>query len=425
MTFFNKNNYKTIMNWDFIPDRIINREEQKRILKEWNENGMMRNLIIESTESGTGKTTLTKWFMKNKTSVNHYYVLCRGLKSEQKILRAITELILDDLGIDKKGARLTDTASILTFLRKFLNVEKKEFVIILDEVENTNNVDDLMNNILHLQREVISRVPLILITNDPYLTDKFSYITKSRLIDTKIMFTPYEVSEGVEILKFYIREHNIVDTRVVPDDNALTINLTKFVRYANTGDMRSLLNYFSMWMERCEKIDSPFNIDLLDDSLTDEIFQNDTLKILNNSVNRNELLVLTAIIKMNLDVNNFLKTHNKKGYNYNLYSLNFEKLKRYYEHICKNINAKPLSNSRIRLFLFNLKDKANLIMWHREGIGRAKGIRSYYYPLERVDDNLDAVLNYIQNKLGISKEFILNESILLSCSKLIQKPYKK
>jgi cell division control protein 6 len=193
----------------FIPTRLFHREGQlKEILTDIRPalHGKEARNVLVTGNTGTGKTSLIRWILKEHFEKKHAYVNCLNCRSEHKIL----ENILIQLGHVVPENKPTDYLA-----QKFAKLVGRNAIVCLDEVDQTKD-----NRIL--QTLSIQQCALILISNRRFFFDALEDRLRTRLFLAEVEFPKYAKSELVGILK------DRTQFAVSPYDVELSVDVESF-----------------------------------------------------------------------------------------------------------------------------------------------------------------------------------------------------
>jgi Cdc6-like AAA superfamily ATPase len=204
----------------FIPTKLLHRDGQlKEILthiKPALHGRDARNVLVIGN-TGTGKTSLIKWMLKEYFERKYAYVNCLNCRSEHKIL----ENILIQLGNVIPENKPTDY-----LIQKFSKKIGKDVIVCIDEVDQVKN-DRI------LQTLSIQECGLILISNRKFFFDATEDRLRSRLFLAEVEFPQYKKSELVDIIK------ERIDYALA--SNSITNNLVEIIATWSNGDARVAL----------------------------------------------------------------------------------------------------------------------------------------------------------------------------------------
>lgn len=204
----------------FIPTRLLHREGQLKEIVRHVEPALhskdSRNVLVVGN-TGTGKTSLIKWILKEHFERKHAYVNCLNARSEHKIL----ENILVQLGHVIPENKPTDYLA-----QKFAKKVGNNIIVCLDEVDQVKD-DRILQTLSTLQ------CGLVLITNRAFFSDVIDDRLRSRLFLAEVEFPSYRTSEVIDILKDRIRY------AFAPD--SISHRLTELIAVWSNGDARVAL----------------------------------------------------------------------------------------------------------------------------------------------------------------------------------------
>ena len=222
----------------FIPDKIMYREKEiEKIMRSITplfHNKRPRNIFLYG-KPGTGKTSsikyITKQFVQVPSNGRILYINCRMYSSRYKILQKITS---DLISFAKNGFAPS------VFYEKILGwVEEGQryLVIVLDEIDMVKDLDELLYTLTRANDDLKSGgVSLVGISNRLEFKKKLDPRSKSSLLETEIVFPPYDSEQLRGILNQRI---NIGFYEGICEDSA--INLAAAIAARETGDARYAL----------------------------------------------------------------------------------------------------------------------------------------------------------------------------------------
>ncbi len=195
-----------------------------------------RNLIIYG-KTGTGKTCTVKKvqqefnaFASSKPSRIHY-INCRIYNSRYRIMQKLLKFYVKEL--EKSGFGLP-----FLYEKLIETLEGGEqIVVVLDEIDMTKDLDDLVYTLTRANDEAIrGGVSIIGISNKLSFKESLDPRSKSSLYETEMIFQPYTAEQLRKILEQRVRE-GFVEGAV--DQSA--INLAAAITSQESGDARYAL----------------------------------------------------------------------------------------------------------------------------------------------------------------------------------------
>lgn len=397
-----------IQSGDYLPDKIVDRDEELKRLKEWSKKGFGRNILITSPESGTGKTVTVKWFMNNRldSGVGHGYVLCDE-RSPYDLYKEIAEVIEMKTGIEIESKR--SKGDLSRYIRSVFEDGDIEFLLCMDEIDYTvNQYDDgILSSLLHIQREVPGNLHLMLISNDAGLKNKLQRKVRSRLNEISIIFNQYYAGVGAEILKYYIYEEGLIKEEHREPKEQLQPKLIKFVKKIATGDMRKILQYFIIWAERCK---DRLDLSRLNEDFFKEIEKKEIVEIINN-LSMNEKEILLALIKSKIDEEDFKQSNpDARRYPNKFGVTDRKRLRNYYTWVCDKVGEEPIKKRQFKHYAKQLQTKG-LILIERKGLGQGKGMLGLYFIDSDVQQYFREIIRNLSRDVGIDMDELFNINI--------------
>ncbi len=155
--------------------------------------------------TGTGKTSVTRNVLRQLTdfaqsknaSIDGTYINCRNHNSKYRILIKIVKDMYPEENFLGFSA-----AFVYEKLLENISKNKKQFIIVLDEIDKTKDLDDLVYALTRCNDELqAGSVSLIGISNNLMFKERLDPRTKSSLCEHEMVFSPYNASELREILK--------------------------------------------------------------------------------------------------------------------------------------------------------------------------------------------------------------------------------
>jgi orc1/cdc6 family replication initiation protein len=224
---------ESVFDETFIPERIVSRkgqiEEIARCLKPAKVGKSIKNLYIYGPP-GVGKTSVTKWILKENFEKISVYVNCWSKRTSHKMM----EDILLQMGYVVHGKESTSD------LFKKFEKSKKKIIVCLDESDHMKDTEILY---------VLARnsCGLVLISNQAFSLTEVDYRIKSSLFLDEVEFRPYKKEEVLEILK------ERVSYGFRP--NSIGENLLSIVAGISNGDARIGLQTLKVSAKNAESKD--------------------------------------------------------------------------------------------------------------------------------------------------------------------------
>ena len=178
---------ESVFDETFIPERLVARkgqmEEIARCLKPAKVGKSIKNVYIYGPP-GVGKTSVTKWILKENFEKISVYINCWSKRTSHKMM----EDILLQMGHVVHGKESTSD------LFKKFEKSKKKIIVCLDESDHMKDTDILY---------VLARnsCGLVLISNQAFSLSSVDKRISSSLFLDEIEFRPYNKDEILEILK--------------------------------------------------------------------------------------------------------------------------------------------------------------------------------------------------------------------------------
>ncbi len=194
------------------------------------------NLFIYGA-TGTGKTSVTRHVLQQLTdfaqgknaSVDGTYINCRNHNSKYRIMIKIVKDMYPEENFLGFSA-----AFVYEKLLENVSKNKKQFVIVLDEVDKTKDLDDLIYSLTRCNDELnAGSISLIGISNNLMFKDRLDPRTKSSLCEREMVFSPYNATELKEILK---ERAEIAFKKNAVEESA--INFAAAIAAQESGDAR-------------------------------------------------------------------------------------------------------------------------------------------------------------------------------------------
>lgn len=335
---------------DFLPERILHREDQLKIILSSLKDFLMSKRGINMFfygNTGTGKTLLARYIaniiksinISKKMNIKVSYINCKSLISKEADYYVIGK-IYSDVTNDKfrKGKKKYE---MIENLFEYLANHDLKLIIFLDEfdslVNGKSNEDILYLFLRDFDIEFPSKISLILISNNITFLNNLDPRTKSSFSSfIKVEFPPYNAEALREILtdraKLAIKEGAI-------DRGIINYISAKVVKYFS-GDARIAINVLRL---SAIIADSKNKLKIEKEDV-DEAFNNidfDILKSIIFSLNSTQRLLLLSLINK----------QNEKNNDY----ISFEELYEEYLKLSTSLSISPLGKSTIYKNMRNLE----------------------------------------------------------------------
>ena len=157
---------------------------------------------------GTGKTALTLDITckleteaeKRGVNLKTVYINCEENKTDATILSSTLKILNPDRKIPRVG---WNRAKLIDEFKEYLNREKMNLLIVLDEIDHTlkQSGDDILYLLSRINDFVSSRVTTIIISNDVNVSNYIKPRVTSSFGRNKIIFTPYNAQDLLKIMQ--------------------------------------------------------------------------------------------------------------------------------------------------------------------------------------------------------------------------------
>lgn len=248
---------RNVLRHDYIPDRLLHREEQIRCLGEIVapvlKNSRCSNIFIYG-KTGTGKTAATKHVLSRLTlkaqefgaPVNVCYVNCRLAGTEYRVFSNLCHAL--DVEVPFTGLALGE---VFDRFKNGLDSKALLFIIVLDEIDELIKTrgDVLLYELTRINEMLLdSRASIIGISNDLRFKEFLEPRVVSSLSEEEIVFRPYDAAELQDILldraRMAFRDGILLDGAV---------SLCAALAAAEHGDARRALDLLRVAGELAER----------------------------------------------------------------------------------------------------------------------------------------------------------------------------
>lgn len=339
---------RDVLSPHYVPGKLPHREKEiERIMKSISpalKGEKPRNLFIYG-KTGTGKTCSVKYVLgkleeaKGNSPIS--YVNCRMYGSRYKVMQKIVQDHLPDFAKPGYG--------ISFFYEKLLDwieSDGKQFIVVLDEVDMVKDLDDLLYTLTRSNDDLKKGgVSLVGISNRITFKERLDPRSMSSLLETEIVFSPYNSKELASILD---ARSKVGFAKGVVDESA--INLAAAIAAQETGDARYalklLLKAGEIAEDRGEKAVSEKHVEEARKSV-DEGIAVDAISTLPD----HQQVVLYAISKLTLRGSRYSRLGNGDEENYLLSGEVYED----YVESAKKFHKHPRSARWFRQYLNDLE----------------------------------------------------------------------
>jgi len=269
----------------YTPEEIIERKETFELYRELSIFTKYRkpNNIILKGFPGSGKTVTINFIRKELgelfKDIDVIFDNCSN-KSTSDILK-----ILINEDIKGNSYRLK---------QKFLESIKKDTLIILDEIDRSNKIEDLLyflSRPKEIDKDFDKNISLVLISNNLRWEENLRDSIRSSLQLKQIIFSPYSKNELRKIIKDRIKK-GLKDTNAISEESIDLISET--VSREKKGDCRVAIETIFYAAQIAEsKNKNEISKEYIHEALKNAINQSD--KLLINKLKDNQLLTLYVV----------------------------------------------------------------------------------------------------------------------------------
>ncbi|MBS3062159.1 MAG: AAA family ATPase [Candidatus Diapherotrites archaeon] len=225
----------------FIPEQLPFRETQIHEISESLSatlSGKKASNIFLYGKTGTGKTSVTRHvltqlleFAKGKNlPVAGLYINCRNHSRKYRVLSKIVE----DLYPEERFFGFS-SGFVYDKLVDWVSKNKAQLVVVLDEIDKTKDLDELVYSLTRANDEVTGGgITLIGISNNLFFRERLDPRTKSSLVEKEMVFPPYNAEELRAILNDRVKRAFAPDS---VEDSA--VNLAAAFAANESGDART------------------------------------------------------------------------------------------------------------------------------------------------------------------------------------------
>jgi cell division control protein 6 len=381
----------------YIPDILPFREKQiekiMTVLSPALKNERPHNLFVYG-KTGTGKTACVKNIMKKFKEMEKHdaimtYVNCKVYNTRYRIIQKVAKTFISEL--DKSGFGLTH---IYEKLASWIKENNIKLIIVLDEVDMTKDLDDLIYTLTRVNDELEKGcISLLGISNKFSFKDELDPRSKSSLYETELVFASYTTIQLQEILK---QRANLGFKKDTVEESA--INLTAAITATETGDaryaLRLLLKAGEIAEETNKKKITDFEVEEARRSVDEDMAAETII-----TLPEHQQLVLLSTAELDLRGSNYEKLNEDES-GFLLSGEIYEE----YRRNCKKYKQKHRTARWFQEYLNDLEMLGLITM-----IESGKGIRGHTR-LIRIGYSSDSIKNIIDRNLkrgGIPQDSVM------------------
>lgn len=376
----------SVLSPHYVPDNLPFREQQIEeimgVVSSALKGRKPRNLFVYG-KTGTGKTCSVKHIMDNFNKVakksSMIYLNCRIYNSRYRILQKLLKPFVPEL--EKAGFGLT------FFYEKIIEIIKDgyQFIIVLDEIDMTKDLDDLIYTLTRVNDEVKNGgVTIIGISNKLSFKDALDPRSKSSLYETEMVFPPYTSEQLKKILEGRVDagfSRGAVDSSALNLAAALTAQESGDARYAlkllfKAGEITEQTNKKKITDNEVEAARKKVDFDIAAETIS--------------TLPENHQILLRAIANLSLNGSKYARLDNMDGF---LFS---GEVYEEYELVCKKIKKRARSVRWYHEYLNDL-EMLGLITTKMS----SKGLRGHT-TLIKIGHEAKDVLDIVEKNLRIN-----------------------
>ncbi len=246
----------------YLPDRLPHRENEINRIAEilvTSLYGEKPSNILIFGKTGTGKTVVVRYIgreLKNaqkvhgKSRVEYLYLNCDTVDTSYSVLQNIGNHFIEDW---EKKIPFTGWPidKIFNTTVEYVDRWGGVLIIVLDEIDKlvAKSGDDVLYKILHMNDVMSnSKVSIVGISNELKFTDLLDSRVKSRLVEEKIIFPPYNAFQLEDILRE--RAEIAIRPNVLSEG---VIKLCAAIAAQEHGDARRAIDLLRISVEMAER----------------------------------------------------------------------------------------------------------------------------------------------------------------------------
>jgi len=379
-------NAENVLLTDWVPEVIIDREEQKREIEGMISTILSSNLPIPITfvygASGSGKTFLIRKMFKDHEEAlrkvpnfKYVYINCGALASFHALWVSIANSLTEYLPIKISNEEIKtipvrgwETWEYIRVVKEIVKQKKLIFLLIIDEIDKLN-IEDIKLLIHQIyERDGDGGISAILITNKMGLLNSLDASSLTR-IGKKIHFKSYSISDLVQILKVHAEVALKPNTW---DEKTLILAVREMYDESNSARQAKVLLYNLAKLSN-EKLDVTKIHQAWEETKKDLLKEEIANRPLHHKL---ALLSVIRFVKRNEKMANL----NKPGlFKYAKFLPTKANIYKEYEIICKEYGESPKA---YRTFFVIIDDLENygLVKTTIASLGRARGVVTLVYP---------------------------------------------
>ena len=354
---------KDALSVHYLPERIIHREKEiekiMRVVAPVFKNKRPNNVFIYG-KSGTGKTSSVKSIIKqfkelpSNGTIN--YINCRMYNTRYKILQKLAN---DIVGFSKNGF---PPSHFYERIMSWINNGNRFLTIVLDEIDIIKDLNELIYTLTRANDEIrTGGISIIGISNRIDFKDKLDNRSRSALLESEVVFPPYNSEQLKEILAYRANlgfSENSCDTSA--------INLAAAIAARETGDARYALKLLMYAGEIAdEKKDDMVTYRHVEDARKN--VEKDLVMEAVATLPEHQQLVLYSLSILSINGSKYHKLGENQE---DLFMMG--ELYESYKHICKDLKREARSSRWCKEYIRELESLGLVAT-----VGSGKGIRGH------------------------------------------------
>lgn len=347
----------------FLPERMLHREKEiERIMRAMTPifyNKKPKNVFLYG-KTGTGKTSSIKYIAKQFAQMPSngaiVYVNCRLYNTKYKILQKTAS---DMLGFTKNGF---PPSVFYEKIAAWIQEKSKHLVLILDEIDIVKDLDELIYMLTRANDDLkVGSISAVGISNRLDFKRQLEPRSKSALLETEIVFPPYNSEQLREIL--------LQRAKIGFNDGTFelsAVNLAGAIAARETGDARyalKLLTYAGeIADERHDDVVTHTHVEL-----ARKVVEEDIVVEAISTLPEHQQIVLYALALLTSQGSKYTKLTDEAGHVFmsgELYEM--------YKNVCKKLRKEERSSRWCKEYLREL-EALGLVQMVESG----KGVRGH------------------------------------------------